>query len=58
MSAETRMKNLRIELPAVTTSKGLYQPLVMVGNLAYTSGHLPATADGTLITGRLGADLD
>jgi enamine deaminase RidA (YjgF/YER057c/UK114 family) len=29
-----------------------------VGDLAYTSGHLPVAADGTLITGRVGADLD
>ncbi len=58
MSAETRLKNLRIELPAVTPPKGLYQPLVIVGNLAYTSGHLPVAADGALITGRVGADLD
>ena len=58
MSAESRLKGLRIELPPVTPPKGLYRPLVIVGNLAYTSGHLPAAADGTLITGRLGADLD
>jgi enamine deaminase RidA (YjgF/YER057c/UK114 family) len=30
----------------------------MVGNLVYTSGHLPIDADGALITGRVGAELD
>jgi enamine deaminase RidA (YjgF/YER057c/UK114 family) len=58
MSAETRLKELGIELPAVAAPKGLYRPLLVVGDLAYTSGHLPAAADGTLITGRVGADLD
>ncbi len=58
MSSETRLKNLRLELPPVTPPKGLYRPLLIVGNLAHTSGHLPVAADGTLITGRVGADLD
>jgi enamine deaminase RidA (YjgF/YER057c/UK114 family) len=58
MSAETRLKDLGIELPAVTPPKGLYRPLLIVGNVAYTSGHLSSAADGSLITGRVGADLD
>src|SRR5213075_3233243 len=35
-----------------------YKPLVVVGNMAYVSGHGPLKSDKTLITGRLGADLD
>jgi enamine deaminase RidA (YjgF/YER057c/UK114 family) len=58
MNAESRLKELRIELPVVAAPKGLYRPLLVVGDLAYTSGHLPVAADGTLITGRVGADLD
>ena len=30
----------------------------MIGNLAYISGHGPLKADKTVITGRVGADLD
>jgi enamine deaminase RidA (YjgF/YER057c/UK114 family) len=30
----------------------------VVGNLAYTSGHLPTRPDGTVITGRVGVDMD
>ena len=37
---------------------GLYKPVVVVGNLAYLSGHGPLKHDGTLITGRLGDDMD
>jgi enamine deaminase RidA (YjgF/YER057c/UK114 family) len=58
MSPETRLVELKLLLPPAAEPKGVYKPLVMVGNLAYTSGHLPVKPDGTLITGRLGADLD
>lgn len=62
MSAEARLteklNELGIKLPAAPEPKGLYKPLVIVGNLAYTSGHLPVTPEGHLITGRLGDDLD
>jgi enamine deaminase RidA (YjgF/YER057c/UK114 family) len=37
---------------------GVYKPVVIAGNLAYASGHGPVKLDGTLITGRVGADLD
>ena len=57
MSAEANVAELGIRLPPAGAPKGLYQPAVIVGNLLYTSGHLPAADDGTLITGRLGADL-
>jgi enamine deaminase RidA (YjgF/YER057c/UK114 family) len=47
-----------LDLPVPAEPKGLYQPLVVVGNLAYVSGHLPLRADGSVLTGRLGEDLD
>ncbi|MCA9130678.1 MAG: RidA family protein [Planctomycetales bacterium] len=58
MSAEQRLKDLGIELPPAPKPIGLYKPIVVVGNVAYLSGHGPLKPDGTLITGRLGADLD
>ena len=36
---------------------GVYKPVVVVGGLAYVSGHGPLRVDGTLITGRVGAEL-
>ena len=36
---------------------GVYRPVVVVGNLAYVSGHGPLKPDKTLITGRVGAEL-
>ena len=54
MSAEERLTKLGLELPPAPKPVGLYKPMVVVGNLAYLSGHGPLKKDGTLITGRLG----
>jgi enamine deaminase RidA (YjgF/YER057c/UK114 family) len=35
-----------------------YQPAVIQGDLIYVSGHGPLLPDGSLLKGRLGADLD
>jgi enamine deaminase RidA (YjgF/YER057c/UK114 family) len=53
-----RLAELGLSLPPPAVPKGLYKPIVLVGNLAYTSGHLPQKPDGTLFAGRLGAELD
>ena len=58
MSAETRLKELKLELPPAPKPMGVYKPIVLVGNLAYLSGHGPLKPDKTLISGRVGADLD
>jgi enamine deaminase RidA (YjgF/YER057c/UK114 family) len=62
MSSESRLaiklSEMKLELPPAAEPKGVYKPLVVVGNLVYTSGHLPVKPDGSLITGRVGAELD
>jgi enamine deaminase RidA (YjgF/YER057c/UK114 family) len=58
MGAEARLSQLGLVLPPVSKPKGLYKPLVIVGNLAYTSGHLPTRPDGSLVIGRVGGELD
>ncbi len=57
MDYEERIKKLNLELPPVSAPKGLYRPLVVSGNLAYLSGHLPSGSDGVLIQGKVGAEL-
>jgi enamine deaminase RidA (YjgF/YER057c/UK114 family) len=57
MSVEKRLTELGLELPPAPKPVGLYKPVVIVGNLAYVSGHGPLKSDGTLIKGRLGADM-
>jgi enamine deaminase RidA (YjgF/YER057c/UK114 family) len=58
MSAETTLQQLGLTLPPPPPRGGVYKPVVIVGNVAYVSGHGPYCTDGTYLTGRLGADLD
>ena len=58
MSAEARLKELNITLPPAPKPAGVYKPVVITGNILYVSGHGPLRNDGTLITGRVGADMD
>ena len=57
MNADQRIIELNLVLPAAPKPVAVYRPLVIAGNMAYVSGHGPLRADGTLITGRVGADL-
>lgn len=44
-------------LPLAPNPAGVYVPCVIVGDLAYISGHGPMLADGTMMTGKVGATL-
>ena len=57
-SPETRIIEFNLELPPAPKPVAVYRPLVIAGNMAYVSGHGPLKADKTLITGRVGADLN
>lgn len=58
MSIESRLSELNLQLPPAPPKGGVYQPVLLQGNLAYFSGHGPYKADGTYITGKVGADID
>jgi enamine deaminase RidA (YjgF/YER057c/UK114 family) len=58
MSADAKLAELGLELPPPPKPAGVYKPVVIVGNLAYVSGHGPLKADGTMITGKVGLDTD
>lgn len=58
MGADAQLQSLKLELPPPPKPAGVYKPVVVVGNMAYVSGHGPLKADGSMITGRVGADLD
>ncbi|MFK5924395.1 MAG: RidA family protein [Verrucomicrobiota bacterium] len=58
MSAEAKVVELGLELPPPPPLGGVYKPLVVVGNLAYLSGHGPILSDGTYLKGRVGEDMD
>ncbi len=58
MNAEAKLSELGLELPPAPEPTGLYKPMLVVGNMAYVSGHGPLLGDGTYITGRVGDELD
>ncbi len=57
MSAESRLAELKLELPPAPKPVAVYKPLVVVDRMAYVSGHGPLKPDKTLIIGRVGSDL-
>lgn len=46
-----------LDLPSVFPPAGTYVSAVLHDGLLHTAGHIPLGADGTLITGHVGADL-
>ncbi|RMF16608.1 MAG: RidA family protein [Alphaproteobacteria bacterium] len=57
MDIDARLEELGIRLPAPAKAVANYLPFVEVDGLVSISGQLPL-ADGDLVTGRLGDDLD
>ena len=53
-----RLKDLGIELPEASAPAANDVPYVEAGGLLYVSGQISMDAEGALITGKLGADLD
>ncbi len=58
MSAEEKLNSLGYELPPAPKPAGVYKPVVIIGNLAYVSGHGPLRPDKTMHTGRVGDQVD
>ena len=58
MTPEQRLASLKVTLPPAPKPVAVYKPVVVVGNLAYVSGHGPLKPDKSLITGVVGRDLD
>ena len=54
---DKKIASLGLILPPAPKPAGLYKPMLIVGSLAYVSGHGPLNPEGTLILGRVGADL-
>ena len=57
-SAEERLKELGIQLPAPPQPCGTYAQAVQTGNLLLLSGKLPTEGRSVRFTGRIGAELD
>jgi enamine deaminase RidA (YjgF/YER057c/UK114 family) len=57
-SAEQRLKELGIKLPAPPEPFGTYVEAVQTGNLLFLTGMLPTEGHGAKFIGRVGAELD
>ena len=57
MTPDEKFAALNLTLPPAPKPIGVYKPFLIVGNLCYLSGHGTVKEDGTLIIGRVGADM-
>src|SRR5712672_3964748 len=57
-SAEQRLKELGIQLPAPPEPFGTYAEAVRTGNLLFLTGMLPTEGRAAKFVGRVGAELD
>ncbi len=55
---ENRVQELHLVLPPAPKPVAKYRTALLVGNILYVSGHGPLKEDKTMITGRVGADLN
>lgn len=55
---DLRIVELGLELPTAPKPAGLYKPVLVVDKFLYVSGQGPLKADGTLMSGKVGSDLD
>ena len=58
MTADNRFDALGLTLPPPPKPLGVYKPFMIVGDIAYVSGHGTVKDDGSLIIGRVGEDMD
>lgn len=58
MTPEQNFAALNLTLPSAPAPMGVYKPLLIDGKHCYVSGHGTLKADGTLIIGRVGDDID
>ncbi|MGH7154532.1 MAG: RidA family protein [Acetobacteraceae bacterium] len=57
MSAEQRLKDLGLTLPTAPAPMGTYVPARIAGNILFLSGVGPRLPDGTMINGKVGAEV-
>ena len=57
-SIDSRLAGLGIALPPPAAPIAAYVPTVEINGFLYISGQIPFREDGSLITGRLGEDVD
>jgi enamine deaminase RidA (YjgF/YER057c/UK114 family) len=57
-TAEEKLNIMGLALPPAPDPVGVYKPYLIEGSYLYLSGHGPVLPDRSLITGRIGQELD
>jgi enamine deaminase RidA (YjgF/YER057c/UK114 family) len=57
MTPDDRVTQLGLTLPPPPPRGGVYKPVVVVGNIAYLSGHGPFLPDESYLTGKVGEEI-
>lgn len=57
-NSEETIKQLGLELPPAPPKGGVYHPVVQQDNRIYISGQAPLQTDGSMLTGKVGQDLN
>ena len=55
---DQRLQELGYELPELSKAVGIYKRAVVVDKLVFLSGHISIDAEGQIMTGKVGADVD
>lgn len=58
MTPDRIFEGMGLTLPPPPKPLGVYKPFLQIANQVYVSGHGTVKADGSLIIGRVGEDLD
>ncbi|HEX2536600.1 MAG TPA: RidA family protein [Chitinophagaceae bacterium] len=58
LTPDQRLEASGLTLPPAPAPVGVYKPCLIDGKYLYLSGHGPVREDKSLITGRVGADMD
>lgn len=58
LSPSKQLETLNLVLPPAPPPAGVYKPILVVDKFLYVSGQGALQTDGSLITGRLGDDMD
>lgn len=58
MNPDQRLRDLNLTLPPAPRPAGVYKPALVTDRYVYVSGHGPLRENGTLIRGKVGADMD
>lgn len=58
MGHDLQIEKLKLTLPPAPKPAGTYLPTVQVGSILYVAGHGPLKPDKSLVTGKVGKDLN